>query len=197
MEQNSFKFGVILIYLSVLMMACNTKNNDHQRVFTEYPASFKSKEAERLSVKAYDFFKEGEYGEAINVYEKAIEIEPDNPKLFFDISGCYFNLDNLPEALVNINRSIALDSLNPYSYNNRGLIYWKQGKDLKAINNYKHALALDSSNWVFFSNLSLAYYTSKNEKEACKNFLLAKKLGLKYSTIKDDEHLKELSDLCK
>jgi len=161
------------------------------------PYIFKNEKAENLSVKAFALRKETKYDEAINLYQQAIAIEPDNPKLFFDISECYANKKELNKALFALDTAIKLDSLNPNFYNNRGLVYWKLYKDENAITDYKHAIALGSKNWITYANLSIVYYWNKKQIEACEAFKTAKKLGLPGDFITNDKHLTVLQEACK
>ncbi|UAY52085.1 tetratricopeptide repeat protein [Ferruginibacter albus] len=188
---------------SVLFITCKSQNNSKQEINStkaisiNLPYSFKSAEAESLSIKAFDFSKEKKYSTAIDLYHQAIRIEPDNPKLFFDISNCYENVGNLIEALLMLDTAISLDKANPNFYSNRGLIYWKLYKDSSAISDYQEAIKLDSSNWVVYANLTIAYYTNNNMTKSCETLIAAKKWGLTTSSIDMDEHLKKIEDLCK
>jgi len=178
-------------------MACKQKSANSISVEIDLPYSFKTKKAEFLSIEAFNLRKVEKYDEAIILYQQAINIEPDNPKLFFDISECYANNYDLTNALMMIDTAIILDSLNSHFYNNRGLIYWKQFNNEKAIVDYEKAIGLDSTNWVIYSNLSIAYYSSKKKTEACETFKVAQSLGLTSSFINNDNHLKNIEESCK
>src|SRR5687767_5501208 len=55
----------------------------------DLPYKFKSAEAEQLSIEAFALKDEEKFSEAVGLYKKAIAIEPDNPKLYFDMAECY------------------------------------------------------------------------------------------------------------
>jgi tetratricopeptide (TPR) repeat protein len=198
------KFYAILLLAFVgfgcLFFSCKAKNNfksDAERsIPIDLSYTFKEKKAEQLSIEAFELQKNKDYSQAINLYRQAIKVEPDNPKLFFDISNCYANTENWNEAIFMLDTAIALDRLNPAFYSNRGFYFWKLYKDQNAIDNYKKAISLDSTNWTFYSNLSIAYYTVKKEGEACKMFKIAQTLGLTTTTINSDRYLKKVEDLC-
>ena len=63
------------------------------------PYEFKYFETEKLVQKAQQLEKERRYGEAINVYYEALEIEPENPRLFFDLANVYSNINQLETAI--------------------------------------------------------------------------------------------------
>jgi tetratricopeptide (TPR) repeat protein len=194
---DTFKFVIVFSCAWFLLISCRQKSSTRKEVAIDLPYTFKTEKAEDLSVKAFALRKESKYDEAINLYQQAIAIEPDNPKLFFDISECYANKKELNEALFALDTAIKLDSLNPNFYNNRGLIYWKLYKDENAIIDYNHAIALGSQNWVTYSNLSIVYYWNKKQIEACETFKTAKKLGLPADVITNDKHLTVLQESCK
>ena len=194
---DTFKFVVVFSCACSLLISCRQKSSTPKEVSIDLPYTFKTEKAENLSIKAFALRKETKYDEAIKLYQQAIAIEPDNPKLFFDISECYANKKELNEAIFALDTAIKLDSLNPNFYNNRGLIYWKLYKDENAIIDYKHAIALGSQSWVTYSNLSIVYYWNKKQIEACETFKTAKKLGLPADVITNDKHLTVLQESCK
>ncbi|MBK8141822.1 MAG: tetratricopeptide repeat protein [Chitinophagaceae bacterium] len=126
------------------------------------PFNFKTDKAEMLSIKAFKLNKQKEYDRAILLYREAIEIEPDNPKLFFDLSDCYFEINNLEQAILILDTAILLDSNYAPFYNNRGLYYCNLNKNKKGMIDLKKALQLDSSSYTIYLNLALAYYFDNN-----------------------------------
>lgn len=192
-----FKYPIVLISLCITLNNCKQKTTYSKAIPIDLPYKFKTEKAESLSVKAFNLRKEKKYDEAISLYQQAIAIEPDNPKLFFDVAECYGYQKQQDKELFALDTAIHLDSLNPDFYNNRGLVYWKLYKDENAINDYKKAIELGSKRQAVFCNLALAYYTSKKQTQACEAFNIAKKLGLKASDIADDEYLRALDESCK
>ena len=188
------KLFITFVCFCIPFIACKQKNAN--QIAIDLPYKFKTEKAEYLSVKAFNFRKEKKYAEAINLYEKAIAIEPDNPKLFFDVSECYGYNNELDKALSAMDTAIKLDSLNANFYNNRGLIYWRLSKNENAIRDYKKAIELGSKSWVVYYNISIAYYTNNNRTEACKTFKIAKELGLPSEFITNDEILIAIEKSC-
>jgi tetratricopeptide (TPR) repeat protein len=160
------------------------------------PYSFKTAEAESLSIKAFNLKKVGQFDEAIKFYRQAIHIEPGNPKLFFDISECYANIGKLNHAIEDLNSAIVLDSSNAVFYNNRGLYHYQLYEDENAIIDLKKAIQLDRKIPGFYYNLSISYYSANKFSEACNAFGQAKKLGLNIENIINQKELKSLAELC-
>ncbi|MEO6405080.1 MAG: tetratricopeptide repeat protein [Ferruginibacter sp.] len=192
----TFKFLLAFIYICSLFISCKQKTITKE-VPIDLPYIFKIEKAEDLSVRAFALSKENKYDEAINLYQQAIVIEQDNPKLFFDISECYAKKEDLNNALFALDTAIKLDSLNPHFYNNRGLVYWKVHRDDDAITDYLHAITLGFNHWVTYANLSVVYYWNKKQTKACETFKIAKQLGLPADIISGDKHLTVLQEACK
>ena len=188
---------VTFICFCISLIACKHKSENPKAVTIDLPYKFKTEKAEYLSGKAFNLRREKKYDEAISLYKKAIVLEPDNPKLFFDVSECYGNNNELDKALSAIDTAIKLDSINPNFYNNRGLIYWRLSKDENAITDYKKAIELGSKSWVVYYNISIAYYINKKRSEACKTFKIAKELGLTPDFIAKDKLLIAIEETCK
>lgn len=187
---------IFVIYKSVMGKADKDYLKNVSWVEVTLPYSFKNHEAENLSVKAFNLKKAGHFHQAINFYLQAIQIEPDNPKLYFDISDCYARKNRLKDAIINLNSAINLDSTYPALYNNRGLYYYQLYEDEKAISDFKKAIHLDNKIPSLYYNLSISYYSAKRLDEACKAFRQAKKLGLDIDNIKDQKEFKSLRELC-
>ena len=192
-------FAVLFIALIILIPKSKSKQKykSGSPISTTLPYNFRTEKAERLSIMAFDLRKEKKYNEAINLYRQAINKEPDNPRLFFDLSECYTSTNNPEKAISLLDTAIILDSSCAAFYNNRGLIYWHLYKDENAINDYKKAIQLDSSKWYFYSNLSLAYYANKKVLDACKMFKIAKRLGLDITLKETDQNLKKIEKICR
>ena len=187
--------GLIFIIITSPSRRTSTQGFSHISVST--PFTFKSDEAEQLSIKAFDLKKANKYDKAIQLYREAIKIEPDNPKLYFDLSDCYCRINNLEKAISILDTAITLDSSYAPFYNNRGLYYNNLYEDKKSIVDFKKAIKLDPSNYVYYSNMALLYYYDGDFLNACQSFNSSKRLGLSYSDINSSEGLKELNKICK
>ena len=202
LRNKNISSSIILSGILFLLLGIGCNNNQENKSYSDpavpvdLPYTFKNKSTEKLSMKAFKLREEKNFLEAINVYNEAINNEPENPKLFFDISECYAEINKFKEALLALDNAIKLDSLNAYFYNNRGLIYYRTNKDQNAIREYKKAIQLDSLNYVIHANLSLAYYSSNNIQSACKEFMKAKQLGLKLNEITKQPGMKNLKQMC-
>lgn len=161
------------------------------------PFTFKTDEAEQLSIKAFNLKESNEYDEAIQLYLYAIKVEPDNPQLFFDLSYCYSRMNKLEQAIKLLDTAITLDSSFAPFYNNRGLFYGNLGNNQQAICDFKKAIQLDSSNYIIYANFALSYLHEKDSLNACEAFRNSKRLGLTVSSLNSSSGLSELNMICK
>ena len=85
------------------------------------------KDIEKQKEKANEVFKNGKYQEAIELYTKLLEIDPSNKNFNSTIHAnralCYQKLNNMMEALKDINKSITLNENYIKAYMRRGNIY--------------------------------------------------------------------------
>ena len=123
--------SILILTVLVFNIITNTsKENlksgfpDDSYVTVSEPFTFQTEKAELLSVKAFDLKKRRNYYEAILLYREALEIEPDNPKLFFDLADCYSNINSLEYAVLLLDTAIILENSYAPFYNNRGLYYY-------------------------------------------------------------------------
>ena len=154
-------------------------------VEVELPYRFKYIETEQLAQKARQLKKERRYGEAINIYYEAIEIEPENPQLLFDLADIYANINQLETAITLLGTAIKLDSTSVAFYNNRGLLYYKLNEDKLAIADYTKGIQLDSTTFSLYVNLAFAYYFENEFELACQSIENAEKLGYNVNANKD------------
>ena len=197
------KISAIIFTIIIAINACKPKSNKKHNisinttVITKTSYSFQNPEAETLSIKAFDLKQNKEYSKAISIYKEAIQVEPDNPKLFFDVSECYWQMNMADEAIASLNNAILLDDSSILFYNNLGLIYWQLYQNEKAIENFETAIKLDSTHWIPYSNIAMAYYTQGEQQKACETFNKSKLLGLDEQTIKNSKHLLLIQERCK
>lgn len=159
----------------------------------ELPYSFEHVETENLSVQGFELRKQEKYEEAIPVYKQALQIEPTNPRLYFDLSTCYAYTNQLEKAISMLDTAIKLDSAFAPFYNNRGLLHYQLYQNELAIRDYKTAIALDSRDGTFYANLALAQNDQGLESEACESVRKATELG---TDVNSYDQLKRIKNYC-
>ncbi len=115
----------------------------------------------------------GEYKDALNAYEKAIEeAEKQNQKdfaLYWRKGVALDDLKRYPEAIIAYTKSIEIQP-HPYAYHNRGRVYYKEGEKNNALKDYDEAIRLKPD----YANSYLGkgnFYNDRGEKGDKKNAL--------------------------
>jgi tetratricopeptide (TPR) repeat protein len=73
------------------------------------------------SASAEEFYKKGQYSEALGEYEKYLERGVVNPELYLDIGNCYYRMGNFGESLLYYRRGWFLSPGNENIVNNISL----------------------------------------------------------------------------
>jgi len=155
------------------------------------PYGFDFIETEQLSIKAFELRKQKQYFEAIVVYKQARNLEPKNPRLFFDLSETYARINDLETAIALLDTAIMIDSTYSAFYNNRGLLYYKLNDNDKAIIDYEKAIELDSTQPAFYANLAMVYYYEDSVGRSCQLIEKAESLGLEINDYKKLKWIKK------
>ncbi len=86
--------------------------------------------------------RKGRFKEAIPVFQAALELDPDNPKILTNLAYCMLNGDGeLMTALRHANRAVTLDPYNPLALETLGSINFRLGDALAAAQYFQRALA--------------------------------------------------------
>ena len=106
-----------------------------------------------------DEYNRGNYDAAIYLFNKAIEIHPDNEYLYNDLGLCYVALGDEDLAIPAFSEAIALNSECVQAYYNRGLAYFGQGRSgaPNAILDFTEVIRLDKNYVDAYYNRGLSY----------------------------------------
>ncbi len=89
--------------------------------------------------------QQGEYAQSILDYNKAIDLDPDNPVAYNHRGFAKGRLEQYEDALTDYDRALALDPNYAATYNNRGFANRSLERYAEAILDYDQAIALDPS----------------------------------------------------
>ncbi len=89
--------------------------------------------------------------EAIEVYSRAIELNPNHAASYSNRGAAYCGRDEFDRAIADYNKAIELDPELAQAYSNRGAAYWGKDEFDRAIADYNKAIELDPK-------LAHAYY---------------------------------------
>ena len=92
-------------------------------------------------------FKQGKYKEAIDYYDKAIELYPTLSRAYFDKGRALNELKLYDEALHSYSKAININPKHVNAIYNKGLIYYNISKFSEAMRCFDDALAIDSNHF--------------------------------------------------
>jgi tetratricopeptide (TPR) repeat protein len=119
----------------------------------------------------------GKYDEAIKCYDKAIEIDPDNPVVWNNKGLALNSLGKYDEAITSYDKAIEIDPDDADTWNNKGLALNSLGKYDEAITSYDKAIEIDPDDADTWNNKGLALNSLGKYDEAKKCYDRSKKLG--------------------
>lgn len=93
-----------------------------------------------------DYFKKGDYSNAVKHYTEAINRNPDDPKLYSNRAACYTKLAAFDLGLKDCETCTKLDDKFIKGWIRKGKILQGMQQPSKALSAYQKALELDSSN---------------------------------------------------
>jgi len=129
--------------------------------------------------KAENYFKKGNFNQAIIEFEVVLEKWPDDPGCYNKLGICYASLRDFVKAKSYLEKASILDLEYPEPYNNLGNICLEEKEYEKSIELYKKALELNPDYSAAHSNLGLTYKRTKKINEAVKHFKKAAEIDRK------------------
>lgn len=140
--------------------------------------------------KAQQQAEERNYSKAVEMYNLAIEANPDNPYIYSDRGVAYFHLGKKNLALMDMEKAVVLQPNNPYRYSSRAYIKGYCDDIEGAIADYKKAIQLDPQDAVAYNNLGLMEEKLGQIQSAKVNFKkadeLADKMGMKIHEFEEE-----------
>ena len=92
--------------------------------------------------RADDYFKTGNYDQAIANYQRALQANPADAELYYGRGTAYALKGQLDLALNDLNRCLEINPRNAQAYNNRGILYARKNQYGRALQDYEQALRL-------------------------------------------------------
>jgi len=97
----------------------------------------------KLFKKGVNLMADEKLEDAIEVFEQALRIEPDNVETLMKIGYARFHLDEYPEALRVYDKILEIDVTNPEAWNLKGLVHYEQKNYAKALDSAQKAIESD------------------------------------------------------
>lgn len=123
-------------------------------------------EARRLNNSGVIAYHSGQYEKAQELFNKAIELEPDFTEGYNNLGLTYTEINEEDKATDAFKKAIELDPDLPATYNNLGYVFYRLGSYNEAIEMYNEAIGRCKNNSSAYTNLGNAYYKLDRIEEA-------------------------------
>ena len=128
-----------------------------------------NKDLVSLSIIGQCLFHEGNYDEAIKIFESILQIDSRNISALNSLARTYHEKHEKVKAEEYYLRALKIDKLSFVVLNNIAGFYREELSYNKAIDYYKQALLVNPNNSYIYNNLAKIYFDLNNHQEAMKN----------------------------
>ena len=123
------------------------------------------------------FYYQDKYNEAIDCFDKALEIDSNNVDAWNNKANALYSLGRYDEAIQCYDRALEIDEMYTNAWNNKGLALGKLGRYDEAIQYYDRTLELDKNYTYGWHNKGDALFGIGKYEEARKCYERANQLG--------------------
>ena len=156
--------------VAVAVAATRTANDVQEKI----AATLRPFSLTLIMDKGVDYSKDGQYENAIQEFDKVIQLDPDYAVAYYNRGYSYNKLGQYQTAINDYTEAIQLNPDYADSYINRGNSYHYLGQHQTAINDYTKAIQLDPDYARAYYNRGLSYYdlgqytlANADEAKAC------------------------------
>ena len=118
----------------------------------------------------YDLAAHGQTGEAVEHYQKALQINPNCVDCNNNLGTALLNQRRLEEASAHYHQALDKDPAFAEAHNNLGIVLTKQGRPVEAIEEYRKAIELNPDRAEFYNNLGNLLAAKGQTSEAIEQF---------------------------
>ena len=122
----------------------------------EAPKKEPHPEAEEAKQRGNDLLKAEKYLEALEMYSKAIDLDPHNAVYFCNRAAAFSKLEKSQEAIADCEAALAIDPTYSKAYGRMGIAYAASGDHQRALECYQKALRHDPTNESYQNNVRVA-----------------------------------------
>ena len=144
-------------------MAPDKKSVTNPRHFTENNIMVS---ADTLNTQGIELSHTGKYEKAILAFTTALEIEPANPQIIYNMALVFIKKEDWHTSEELLKRAIELDGAEADFYNDLGLCLYRQNNKAGAVESYEKALELNPTHSVAWNNRGVVYFKEENYTKA-------------------------------
>jgi tetratricopeptide (TPR) repeat protein len=124
-----------------------------------------TKQPETKNLVGLAFVRKGMYNEAIDQFEDAIILDPENSIVYNNLGDAYIAVNRLEEAIDVLEKAIILSPDFADLHNNLGRSYLKLSKCKNAVQAFEKAISINTYYPDAFYNLAMAYILNAQTRE--------------------------------
>lgn len=129
--------------------------------------------------RALFYDKSGNSQQAMQDYNKAIELDPQLGEVYDNRGSLYFTIGDHQSAMRDYNKAIELNPQYDKAYYNRGTAYNSLNYYHQAIEDFTKAIELNPKDSIYYTNRGSAYNSIGSNKEAVNDYITAIELNPK------------------
>ena len=164
-----FVFGVGLSSESAFAQKKKKNKNKDKKQQVEVPSVPTKEElrkAEMYHAEAEKYFILEDFAKSFVLYQRSLELDPNNATAYFKISQIYFQSNEIEKAVFNVKRAITLDDTNKYFYLQLANIYTKKSDFKEASAVYETMIAKCKKTSEYLFELAALYIYQDNVDKA-------------------------------
>ncbi|MDJ1173649.1 tetratricopeptide repeat protein [Roseofilum capinflatum] len=123
-------------------------------------------EAQKYNQQGIELMKLGDYAEAVEAFQQAVEIYPDSEKIYSNLGIALGHDRRFEEAVNAFQQALEINPQNWETYNNLGIALGSQEKYDQAIAAFQEAIALNPDAPMSYHNSAVAYIKQEKWEEA-------------------------------
>ncbi len=131
--------------------------------------------------RAFAFFSLGRYEESVAAYDLFFTLRQNVPEAYCNQARAYVKLDLPDKALTSFDRCVKLDPANLAGWNEKGLLFYSEGRYNESIDAFNHCTRISRSDPVIWNNKGLAYAAIEDYENAMSCFKTALNLDPSYA----------------
>ncbi len=127
-------------------------------------------EDNRTLSQGIEFFRQGQYDQAIVAFQKVVDQFPNNVEGYYNLGLSYLRKGELDQAIEALEMAVEVYPEGLESYLALGECYFLRGESEKALKTFSKAVEIQPENPKVHYNLGIVYYKMDNGEKALKSF---------------------------
>ncbi len=165
--------AVLLIVTAAALITATSRRNESYATETTAWADVLAKRprnARALNNLGAELARQGQTGEALPLFERALELNPNYPEAHNNLGGVYYNLGRMADATQQFSEAVRLKPDYEEAHLNLGLALHNRGRLDEAMAQYRQALQLNPGDAEAHNHLGAALLSRGHAAEAIEHF---------------------------